>query len=414
MSYNSPFTGNVVQPTDVSFRSFTISANTQLSWPINGSATDNATARIMEVSATVGGLNLIMPPANQASVGQDALIRNVGAQTFTVVDFANGVIISIAAGTAKYIYIETNATTAGTWGNIAFGVGSSAADAGTLAGYGLLAITSTLNQSHPVTEFSSNITATAAFRAQTYVWTGGAGVLTLSLASTLGNNWFTLIKNGGTGLLDVNTSGGNLFDGSTTVSLQQGDSCMICCSGTAFYSVGLGRSTLFNFTQLTKPVVSGTYTLTSAEASNVIQKYTGVLTGNVTVIVPQTVQVYYTVNETIGGASNYTVTVSTGVAGAASASIPAGQQSILLCDSANLLNANSVIAGGTSFSLIDGTVSNPSLNFGSEGSTGVYRPGAGQFSIAILGANMSTLSATGLTIAGTGKFTGGISGGTFT
>lgn len=413
MSYNSPFTGNVVQPTDVSFRSFTISANTQLSWPINGSATDNAAARIMEVSATTGGLNLIMPPANQASVGQDALIRNVGAQTFTVVDFANGVIISIPAGAAKYIYIETNATEAGTWGNIAFGVGSSAADAGTLAGYGLLAITSTLNQSHPVTEFSSNTTATAAFRAQTYVWTGGAGVFTLSLASTLGNNWFTLIKNSGTGLLDVNTSGGNLFDGSTTISLQQGDSCMICCSGTAFYSVGLGRSTLFNFTQLTKPVVSGTYTLTSAEASNVIQKYTGVLTGNVTIIVPQTVQVYYTVNETVGGPSNYSVTLSTGTAGAATAEIPPSQQAILLCDSANMLNASTIIAGGTAFSIIDGTQTNPSLNFSSEVTTGLYRPGSGQFGISVLGVNMLTLTAAGMNIAGTGNFINGISGGTF-
>jgi hypothetical protein len=234
------------------------------------------------------------------------------------------------------------------------------------------------------------------------------------LASVLGNNWFTLIKNGGTGLLDISTSGGNLFDGSTTVSLQQGDSCMICCSGTAFYSVGLGRSTLFNFTQLTKPVVSGTYTLTSAEAANVIQKYTGTLTGNVTIIVPQTVQVYYTVNETVGGLSNYTVTVSTGVAGAATATIPAGQQSILLCDSANLLNANSVIAGGGAFSLVDGLVSSPSLSFSSEPSTGVYRAATGEFNISILGANMFTLSATGLNISGKGNFTAGILGGTFT
>jgi hypothetical protein len=41
MSYTSPFTGNVIQPTDVSFREITLSANTQLEWPINGNATDN-------------------------------------------------------------------------------------------------------------------------------------------------------------------------------------------------------------------------------------------------------------------------------------------------------------------------------------------------------------------------------------
>ena len=81
MSYNSPFTGNVVQPTDVSYRAVTLSANTQLAWPINGNATDDYAARIMEVTATAGGLSLYMPPANQTSVGNDAMIRNVGSNT---------------------------------------------------------------------------------------------------------------------------------------------------------------------------------------------------------------------------------------------------------------------------------------------------------------------------------------------
>lgn len=413
MSYNSPFTGNVVQPTDVSYRAITLSANTQLEWPINGNATDNYAARIMEVTATAGSLNLEMPPANQASVGQDALIRNVGATAFTVTDYDGGDIITVAAGEAKYIYITENPDEAGTWGIIAFGAGSSAADAATLAGYGLYAITTTLNQSHPVTTFSANLTADATFRAQTYVWTAGAGTLTLGSAYTLGNNWFMLVRNSGSGLLTIATTGGQLFDGSTSVGLQAGDSCMICCSGAAFYSVGLGRSTLFNFTQLTKPVVTGTYTLTSNEASNVIQKYTGTLTGNVTVIVPQTIQIYYIINETVGGSSAFTVTLSTGVSGALTAVVPAGQQAILICDSVNLLNASTVAASSTIVSLLNGTASLPALGFTSEPSTGIYRPASGQFGIAILGSNMLTLAATGLTIAGTGTFTGGISGGTF-
>jgi len=43
----------------------------------------------------------------------------------------------------------------------------------------------------------------------------------------------------------------------------------------------------------------------------------------------------------------------------------------------------------------------------------LYRAGAGQFDTAILGVVRSTLTATGLTIAGTGTFTGGVAGGTF-
>jgi len=411
MSYNSPFTGNVVQPTDVSYRAITLSANTQLQWPINGTSTNDAAARIMEVTATTTSLQLWMPPANQASVGQDAMIRNKGTNTFVVYDYAGAhTIVSIPAGEARYIYITANPDTSGTWGIIAFGIGSSGADAATLAGYGLTAIGATLNQSQPVTTFSSNYTALVSDRASTYVWTGGAGTLTLPLAATLGDNWFMLVRNGGSGTLTVQTTSSELFNGSTSVILQVGDSCFICCSGTAFYSVGLGRSTQFNFTQLTKAVSIGTYTLTATEAANVIQKYTGTVTGTVTVVLPKTIQVYYITNQTSGA---YNIVFTTNTSGAATAIVPAGQQVILLCDSANLLNASTIAAGASNITLVDGSVGAPALNFASEGTTGIYRAASGEFNTAILGVLRSTVSATGLAIVGTGNFTGGVAGGIF-
>jgi hypothetical protein len=412
MSFISPFTGNVIQPTDVSYRSVTLSANTDLFWPINGGITDNVAARIMDVTATTAGLSLSMPPANQASVGQDALIRNIGANTFTVKDAAGNSIASVAPSASRYIYITTNATIAGTWGNIAFGVGSSNVDAGALAGYGLKAISNTLNAAHNVTTFSSAYTAIASDRASYYVWDSGAGTLTLTAAGTLGNDWFMMLRNGGTGTLTVAPSGGNLINGAASISLQPSDSCFICCSGVAFYTVGLGRSTQFNFTQLTKAVTSGSYTLTSAEAANVVQKYTGTLSGNVTVTVPQTVQVYYITNQTNGTGAGYTITFTTG-GGGGTAIVPAGQQVILLCDSVNLLNASTIAAGATTVSLVSGSVGAPALNFASESSTGIYRPATGELGMAILGVNLFTLSSTGLNISGTGTFTGGISGGVF-
>lgn len=429
MSYNSPFTGNVIQPTDVSYRAVTLSANTQLEWPINGNATDDYAARIMNVTATAGSLNLYMPPADQASVGQDALIRNVGATSFTVKDYAGiNTIITIAAGESKYIYITSNANNQGTWGIISFGVGSSSADAATLAGYGLVAQTTTLNQSHPVTTFGTSATATVAYRAQAYVWTGGTGTLTLDTTSNLGNNWFMLLRNSGTGTLTVSPSGGTLINGSASIVMQPSDSTIIVCSGTAFYTVGLGKSTQFNFTQLTKDVAAGgTFTLTSSEASNVIQKYTGTLAGNATIIVPPTVQVYYIVNDTVGGVSNYTVTISTGLG--TDAVLPSGENATLICDSANLVNANTVLAGLSVISLDDGSVGSPSLRFASETTTGLYHAAAGQLNAAILGVNRLTVSATGISVNGgvsgttgtfsgavsgtTGTFTSGVSGGTF-
>lgn len=407
MSYNSPFTGQVIQPTDVSFRAVTLSANTQLQWPINGNATNDYAARIMNVTATTSGLSLYMPPANQTSVGNDALIRNVGSNTFTVKTYDNaGTIISIAAGETKYIYITANPNEAGTWGVISFGVGSSNADAATLAGYGLLASGVTLNQSHPVTTFSSDATADVTYRAQTYVWNGGAGTLTLDTVSNLGNNWFVMLRNSGTGSLSVAAQGGTLINGSSSIVMQPTDSCIVVCSGSAFYTVGLGKSTQFNFTQLTKDVsAGGSFTLTTVEASNVIQKYTGTLAGNATVVLPPTVQVYYMVNEAVGGVSNYDVTFTTGTGN--NVTLAQGESSILICDSVNLISAVTVSVGVTNVSLSDGTVAAPSLNFANEVSTGIYRAAAGELNMAILGVNEFTLSANGLAIPS------GISGGTF-
>jgi len=412
MSYNSPFTGNVIQPTDVSFRAVTLSANTQLQWPINGNATDDVAARIMNVTATTSGLALWMPPANQTSVGNDALIRNVGANSFTVRTFGGvNTIITIAAGETKYIYVTSNATEAGTWGNIAFGTGTSAADAASLAGFGLLANGSTLNQSHPAVSLIAAYTFATSDRAQTYIWTGGATTATLPVASTLGNNWFLLFKNNGSGTVTIGTTSSELFDGNTTKSFAPGESAFIVCTGTAFVTVGYGQSSDFQFNVLTKPVTGGPYTLSANEASNTIQFYTGTLVSNVTVTYPPVANLYVISNQTVAG--GFTLTVTTGILGSASAVIPAGGQATVVCDGTNFYNANTTQAGATAISLSNGTAGAPSLNFASETNTGVYRPGAGRFGISVLGSLVLDTTASGVSVTGTGTFSGGISGGAF-
>jgi hypothetical protein len=412
MSYNSPFTGNVIQPTDVSYRAITLSANTQLEWPINGNATDDYAARIMQVTATTTGLSLYMPPANQASVGQDALIRNIGANTFTVKDYAGtNTIISVAAGESKYVYITANPTTTGTWGTIAFGTGTSSADAATLAGYGLVASGATLNQSHPAQTLVDAGTFAATDRAQTCIWAGGAGTYNLPAASSLGNNWFTLFKNNGTGSMVISAT--DNIDGASTKTFAPSESAFLVCTGTTYVTVGYGVSSQFFYTSLVKAVTSGSYTLSASEASNTIQTFTGTLSGNVTVVYPPVVNLYVIKNATTAG--GYTFTVGTG--SGTSVVIPSGQQVTLACDGTNFFNANTSQAGSvTSVSLADGSVATPSLSFASESNTGVYRAGAGQLNTAILGVLRSTLSATGLAIVGEGSFSGAVSGttGTFT
>ena len=412
MSYTSPFTGDVVQPTDVSYESITLTANLQLVWPINGNlSTDTPAARIMDVAASSAGLELRMPPATQVSVGQDALIKNTGANTFTVKTYGGaGTIVSIASGEAKYIYLTDNATTAGTWSNFEFGAGTSSADAATLAGAGLLASGLTLNQSHPVASVIASQSFVDSDRAKAYVWTGGATTVTLPSATTVGNNWFMLIKNSGTGTLTVDGAGSQTIDGSLTKAFQPDESAIIVCTGTNFVTVGYGVSTLFEFGVLTKTVTTGTVTLTATEASNTLMIINGALVGNVDIVIPPIVNFYVVSNQTTNA---FTVTLTTNAVGGSTATVPQNGQASLFCDGTNVLNANTTQAGGTSFGIVNGTAASPSLYFSSETNTGIYRPGAGNFGVSVLGTQRLNLSATGLTITGTGTFSGGVAGGTF-
>jgi len=407
-SYVSPFTGDVIQPTDVSYAAYTLTANKQLQWPSVANGTQSPAARIMEITAG-SGLKLIMPPANQASVGQDALIQNEGANTFTVTDYDDGTICTIAAGEAKYLYLTGNADTGGSWGVIDFGIGTSSPDAATLAGYGLLAISSTLNQSHPASTFTTGYTFLAADRAQTKVWAGGSGTSTLPDAATIGNNWFFFLKNNGSGSMIVSCSGSNLIDGNSSKTFNPTESAIIVCTGTAFVTVGYGTSNQFVFTSFIKSVVTGNYTLSANEASNTIQEYTGSLTGNVTIIYPPVVNLYVVSNQTTD--NGYSLTLTTGLG--YTAVVPPGQQATVICDGTNFLNANTTQAGATSVSLIDGTETTPSLNFAAETGTGLFRPSAGHLGISVLGNQIADVNADGLDVTGTGNFTDGISGGSF-
>jgi hypothetical protein len=279
-----------------------------------------------------------------------------------------------------------------------------------LAGYGLVASGTTLNQSHPALTLVNAGTFAATNRSQTSIWTGGAGTYNLPSASSLGNNWFTLFKNSGTGSMVISAS--DNIDGSSTKTFAPNESAFIVSTGVTYITVGYGVSNQFFYTSLVKGVTTGSYTLTSSEATNTIQTYTGTLTGNVTIVYPPVVNLYVIQNSTTAGGYSFTVGTGTGT----SVVIPSGQQVTLACDGTNFFNANTTQAGSiTTLSLADGNVGAPSLNFGNETTTGVYRAGAGQFNTSVLGVLRSTLSATGLAIVGgvsgtTGTFSGAVSG----
>lgn len=392
-SYTNPYTGQTISPSQVGYESLTISSDTTLAWPINGN-TDAVVANIIEVTATTTGLKLIMPPATQVSDGQSTLIRNVGSNTFTVVNQDLGTIVSVASGVAQYIYVTSNSTIDGTWQSVTFGAGTSAANAATLAGYGLKATGTTLNTATPVTTFSSNYTILPIDRSSLYVWTGGAGTVTLPTAASTGMNWFVVLKNDGVGILNVALQGTDTIDGQVSAQLQIGESFVVVSSGTAYYSYAYGQSAQFFFTQLVKTVTGGTVTLTSAEGTNIIQEYQGTLVSNCTVILPPTVQIYSLRNLTTG---SFTLTFSTGVVGGSTLTLAQNQTIIAICDGVNVYNSQtSTSSSATSLTLANGSAAAPSLNFAGSTTTGLYLAASGQLGFALSGASAGTLTSSGL------------------
>jgi len=408
-TYTSPFTGQTVSPSSVSYESISLSANTTLQWSINGNNQNQVTANIIEVSATTTGLTLYMPPATQVSTGQAMIIRNIGSNPFTVATNNSTVgsttIVSATAGVAYYIYVTDNTTIQGTWATVTFGAGTSAANAATLAGYGLTAIGATLNQQTTVQTYSANYTIQSSARAQINVWTGGTGTFTLPSASSVGTGWFTIFKNDGSGILTLTPNGTDTIDGNSNQQLQLTESIVLISYGSGgWYSYAYGRSNQFAYTQLALSVTGGTTTLTSAQASNTIQVYSGVLTSNQIIIVPSTVQLYTFTNNTTG---SYTFTVKTAVGGGATVQITQGTSLVLICDGTNVYNAASGSASTiTSLTLGNGSTSVPSLKFLGDVNTGLYLPSSSQLGFVVANNQVGYFNATGFFALG-GIYGGG-------
>ena len=404
-TYINPFTGQTLSPSQVGYESLTISTSTSLQWPVNGN-TSNVVASIIEVTATVASLNLVMPSAQQVSTGQSVLIRNIGANAFTVTDFSGNTIVSIASGIAEYIYVTNNSTDNGNWEAFTFGAGTSAANAATLAGYGIKAINTTLNQNYTEASLFSDAVLNDTNRAQFLVWSAGVGTITLPTAASVGNGWFVMVRNGGSGIVTLTPSGTDTIDTNATQQLQLTESLVIVSNGTNGYSTfAYGRSNTFAYTQLAKTVATGTYTLSAVEYANVVQEYFGALTGNVIIVLPSTVQIYYLNNQTTG---SFSLTFKTSSVGAATVTVPQGQTLTVVCDGTNVYNSSSASGGSiTTLTIGTGSAASPSLNFTGDTNTGIYQPATDQIGFSLNGSNAMTLSATGLAVPA------GISGGTF-
>lgn len=336
-SYVDVFGGDTVPPSDNRYVAVALTANTTFYWPEQASGPD-LMADIMEVTPDAAW-DMTFPDATVVSTGRDVLVRNLGASTITLKDSVGGTIGTVAAGVAKYIYLTSNTTAAGTWTIFTFGTGTSAADAATLAGYGLVATGSTLSQETATVTTSGNYTLTVVNRAGALIF-NGSGVATLSLlsAAAAGDGFLFDVSNQGTGTVTIDGSGSETIDGATTKDLAPGESATLVCDSVGWVTIGYGRSTQFQFTKLVLDVGTGSpFTLTSVQAENKLLQFIGTVTAGVTVNVPAVVAIYY-VQCSWTGAFSMTLKTAAGTG----VTLNTGDRSIVYCDGVDVVAAQTV------------------------------------------------------------------------
>jgi hypothetical protein len=387
-SFTDTFGGSAVNPSDVAYAAYSFGAATSLVWPSFSAGNTNVAARFMSITATVSNINISMPDATLNSVGYDAIIFNAGSDSFNVVDFNGGAIATITTGQTYYLMLTSNATQAGTWQTIQFGVGTGSANASALAGYGLLAVAGVLDVNFVVNPFTGNFNLPSTGRAQLYNNTGGSNTITLPAAATVGNGFFFMLANNGSGDVTVAPIGGSTIDLNSTSTFHPTQSGFIISDGSNWETVGKGIENTFAVTLINLNVAGGVdVTETSAQAQNLIQQYTGVLTGNINVIMPTTVQLYFCNNLTTGA---HTLTVKT--AAGTGILVPQTSSLILYCDGTNIVNGFTATIT-SNLSLLAGSATTPSLSFSASTSTGIFAPVTGDLSVACIGTEVIRFSA---------------------
>ena len=348
--YNQVFGGSTIYPATLTFLPLTMTADVTLQWPIEQAiAGQSVFADIIEITANAG-LSLIMPNATKAAPGQATLVNNVGAQTVTVKDSAGNAIGSVASGQSWEFYLKDNTTAAGVWRTFQFGTGASSAVAAALAGAGLKAITTTLNQRYLPRSSASPVAIVDADRASIVQYTGGVGTGTLPTPASVGTDWFVFVRNNGTGTVTFTPAAGSI-NGNATLALGPGSSTMIYTDGANYFTLGLSQITPTNFDFTSINVAgTGTYVLSGTELNRISYKLTGVLSGARIVQVPNTVQQYWVNNATTGA---FSLTVKT--AAGAGVVVPQGASMLLYCDGTDVIAAEGAPTSGLIPVLIGGT-----------------------------------------------------------
>lgn len=354
MGYTDVFGGETIFPSQLSYLKITTAVDVTLQWPreqqIEG---QNVVADFTEIDATAGSLNISMPDARNTSTGNKITISNVGSNDFDLVDNTGGPIITVEQGKQWVVVLTDNSTQAGTWSSFQMGATVSTAQAAALAGAGIKSISNTLNQKIDSDEESmSPVTVVDGDRAKCLIWISGAGQVDLPDPGVVMDDWFFMIRNSGTGTLTIVPPSGQI-DGAADITIEPSGSTFIFTDGTDFFTIGLTQSSVIGFDYVSIPVPgSGDFVLSGANLDRISYRFTGALTGNRRIVVPNTTQQYWCDNQTTGA---FQLTIST-PAQASPPELEQGETAIFYSNAVDVINAVnatsislplSVVQGGT-------------------------------------------------------------------
>lgn len=370
MSYTDVFGGNLIFPSRVSYLEITTAVDVTLQWPTEQQITgQDVVADVMDVTTTAPSLNIDMPDARNTSLGNKATFNNLGVEDYTVRDFTGGTIQSVQPGEQWVVVLTDNSTDMGAWTTFQLGGNAATqASASALAGDGLRPLGQQLDCIiDSDVEGATPFTVVDGDRAKCLIYTAGAGTCNLPTAGTVGNNWFFMLRNSGSGTLNIVPPAGTI-DGSGSLNLDPNGSTFIFTDGTDWYTIGLtvASTIAFDFVSLAVPG-SGDFVLSGANLDRISYRFTGALTGNRRIVVPNTTQQYWADNQTSGA---FTLEVVT--AAGAGITIPQGQSVITYCDATDVINATSSTSvafpitigqGGTSATTASGARANLNAAF---------------------------------------------------
>lgn len=207
----------------------------------------NVLAASMQVSNDEVNTNaVILPNAQESSVGSNFIITNVGLQP-VIVQKSNGAeLITIPTDenvNSYWVQLIQNSTPQGEWQFVNFGVGSSQAQASPLAGNGLFPLAGKLNTNVNVQPVPNNpyTIVVPDDRAKLFIWRIGVGTINLPLIANAPNGFYFSVNNQSSGILTI--MGNAPIDTDLSITVSPDQSLTIISDGTNWWSLGFGQNT---------------------------------------------------------------------------------------------------------------------------------------------------------------------------